>query len=104
MSAIKKSKNPTTAAICDSLAPTQLRLPILKEEILKYSENTPYIKSAEMNGKRYTKNYISHFDIRNGGGIRFNMSDKPNQKRGVEPNDAPSSMTQIKNLKDSTID
>ena len=43
VSAIKKSKNPTTAAICDSLAPTQLRLSILKEEILKYSENTPYI-------------------------------------------------------------
>ncbi len=69
-------------------------------EAINNCENTPYIKSAEMNGKRYTKNYISHFDIRSGGGIRFNMSDKPNQKRGVEPSDAPSSMTQIKNLKD----
>lgn len=69
-------------------------------EAINNCENTPYIKSAEMNGKRYTKNYISHFDIKNGGGIRFNMSDKPNQKRGVEPKDAPSSMTQIKNLKD----
>ena len=69
-------------------------------EAINNSANTPYIKSAEMNGKRYTKNYISHFDIREGGGIRFNMSDKPNQKRGVDPNDAPSSMTQIKNLKD----
>lgn len=69
-------------------------------EAFNNSENTPYIKSAEMNGKRYTKNYISHFDIRNGGDIRFIMSDKPNQKRGVEPSDAPSSMTQIKNLKD----
>jgi predicted alpha-1,2-mannosidase len=69
-------------------------------EAFNNSENTPYIKSAEMNGKRYTKNYISHFDIRNGGDIRFIMSDKPNQKRGVDPSDAPSSMTQIKNLKD----
>ena len=69
-------------------------------EAINNSANTPYIKSAEMNGKRYTKNYISHFDIRDGGSIRFNMSDKPNQKRGVDPNDAPSSMTQIKNLKD----
>ena len=72
-------------------------------EAINNSANTPYIKSAEMNGKRYTKNYISHFDIRDGGGIRFNMSDKPNQKRGVDPNDAPSSMTQIKNLKDYQI-
>ena len=76
-----------------------LNLPMGKTFVIEALNNNPancYIKSASLNGKRYTKNYISHFDITAGGEIQFNMADKPNIKRGVETGDAPSSMTQIK--------
>ena len=33
--------------------------------------------------------------IVNGGEIKFEMSNKPNLKRGVEVTDAPSSMTKV---------
>ena len=54
-----------------------------------------YINSAKLNQKRYTKNYILHSDIVNGGELKFDMSNKPNLKRGVEVTDAPSSMTKV---------
>lgn len=77
-----------------------LNLPENKSFIIESANNgsvNPYIKSAELNGKRYTKNYISHFDIINGGTLRFNMSDKPNIKRGINAEDAPASLTKIEN-------
>ena len=55
-----------------------------------------YINSAKLNGKKYTKNYINHFDLTSGGELKFEMTDKPNLKRGVEIEDAPKSMTEIK--------
>ncbi len=76
-----------------------LNLPMEKTFVIEATDNASancYIKSASLNGKRYSKNYISHFDITAGGELKFNMADKPNLKRGVETGDAPSSMTQIK--------
>lgn len=76
-----------------------LNLPMGKTFVIEATDNASancYIKSASLNGKRYSKNYISHFDITAGGELKFNMADKPNVKRGVETGDAPSSMTQIK--------
>jgi alpha-1,2-mannosidase, putative len=53
----------------------------------------PYIQSATVNGKVYTKNWISYSDLMNGAVIRYEMSDKPNYKRGVAPQDRPFSVS-----------
>src|SRR5690606_17153368 len=42
-----------------------------------------YISDASLNGARYDKNWISHADIMKGGKLSFQMSAKPNPKRGV---------------------
>jgi predicted alpha-1,2-mannosidase len=57
------------------------------------SENV-YIKSATLNGKEYTKNYFDHDVLMKGGEIVYEMSSKPNQTRGVTPEDFPYSMTE----------
>lgn len=38
-----------------------------------------YIQSATLNGKPYTKNYITHSDIVAGGTLRFKMGSKPSK-------------------------
>lgn len=50
--------------------------------------NTPFIKSATLNGKPYGKTFISYSDIVNGGNIVFEMSDK-SQTWGTAAADAP---------------
>lgn len=45
------------------------------------SENI-YIRSVKLNGKAYTKNYLSHDDILKGGKIEFIMGPTPNMKWG----------------------
>lgn len=52
-----------------------------------------YIQSAELNGKIYTKNYISYEDIANGGTLTMKMDDQPNKKRGITPEDLPYSVS-----------
>ena len=39
--------------------------------------NEIYIRSIKLNGKKYTKNYITHQDILNGGTLEFVMSATP---------------------------
>jgi len=50
------------------------------------AENLPgknfYITSAVLNGKEYSKSFISHNDIMNGGVLSFTMSGKPDHKWG----------------------
>jgi predicted alpha-1,2-mannosidase len=52
-----------------------------------------YIQSAELNGKIYTKNYISYEDIANGGTLTMKMDDQPNKKRGITLEDLPYSVS-----------
>ncbi|MDP4174665.1 MAG: GH92 family glycosyl hydrolase [Bacteroidota bacterium] len=47
------------------------------------SKDNIYIASAYLNGKNYTKNFISHEDIMKGGILDFQMSTDPNLKRGI---------------------
>ncbi len=57
-----------------------------------------YIKEAELNGGEYTKTYITHKDIMNGGELEFEMSPEPNTKRGVNKKDQPYSYSnELKN-------
>ncbi|ETZ23831.1 GH92 family glycosyl hydrolase [Pedobacter sp. V48] len=52
-----------------------------------------YISAATLNGKTYTKNYITHSDITNGGILKFEMSNKPNLQRGLSGDDKPFSLS-----------
>lgn len=52
-----------------------------------------YIRSASLNGKEYTKNYITYSDIANGGRLSFEMSDQPNKQRGINEDDKPFSLS-----------
>ncbi|MDV6169776.1 GH92 family glycosyl hydrolase [Flavobacterium sp. DG1-102-2] len=76
--------------------------PALKEAVIKLENNKTftvtaknasaeniYIQSARLNGKAYTKTYITHNDITAGGKLDFVMSNKPNKKWGTGKNDKP---------------
>ena len=57
------------------------------------SDSTPYIRSMKLNGKSYTRNYLTHEMLTQGGRIQFVMDSKPNRKRGIEPADVPYSFS-----------
>jgi predicted alpha-1,2-mannosidase len=52
-----------------------------------------YIRTATLNGKIYTHNWISHSAIADGGVLHFEMSDKPAYDRGILDPDKPFSLT-----------
>ncbi len=54
------------------------------------SNDNPYIQSAKLNGKPYTKTYITQNDIVSGGVLEFVMGKLPNKKWGVKAEDVPS--------------
>ncbi|MBP3601513.1 MAG: GH92 family glycosyl hydrolase [Alistipes sp.] len=57
------------------------------------SDKNRYVKAVFLNGKPYTKTYITHEDIVGGGTLEFVMSAKPNKKRGLSSSDKPYSLT-----------
>lgn len=56
-------------------------------------EDNPYINRMKFNGKDYSKNYLCHSDLTDGGRIDFSMSDTPNLNRGIAADDAPYSFS-----------
>ncbi len=52
-----------------------------------------YIQSVKLNNKPYTKTYIDHATLLQGGVLEFVMGDKPNKKWGANPKDWPSSVS-----------
>ena len=73
-----------------------LKLENGKEVSINAPENSKenrYIQSMEVNGKDYTKNWISHKALMNGMTIDIKMSDKPNKKRGTKKADFPYSLS-----------
>ncbi|MBQ6651847.1 MAG: GH92 family glycosyl hydrolase [Prevotella sp.] len=64
----------------------------------KVSDKNRYVQSVRLNGKLYTKLYITHADLVNGCTLEFQMGSKPNTHRGLEANDKPYSMSsEVKN-------
>jgi len=57
------------------------------------SQVNKYIQSATLNGKSFTKTWITHNEITRGGILTFEMGPEPNKKWGSKPEDAPPSMT-----------
>lgn len=65
-----------------------------KEFIIEAKDLSPqnyYIQSVSLNGKLYSKSYIKHSDIINGGSLVFEMGDKPNKKWGKSKENRPPS-------------
>lgn len=58
-------------------------------------EGRPYIQSARLNGKNFSRNYLEHSEITSGGELKLKMSDKPNTVRGTDPSAFPASMTPV---------
>lgn len=67
--------------------------PMLEEAVIQLSggkqfivkaprkkESDIYIRSMKLNGKKYTKTFITHQDLINGGTLEFVMSAKPNRQ------------------------
>ncbi|HJU26377.1 MAG TPA: glycoside hydrolase domain-containing protein, partial [Rhodanobacteraceae bacterium] len=51
----------------------------------------PYIQSVAWNGKPWTKSWIAHADLADGGTLTFVMGDKPNERFGASRSDRPPS-------------
>lgn len=67
-----------------------------KQLVIKANGNSGsnvYIQQAALNGVPYSKNYITHNDIVNGGLLEFTMSGSPNTTRGTGATDKPFSLT-----------
>ncbi|WP_353197650.1 GH92 family glycosyl hydrolase, partial [Parapedobacter defluvii] len=55
-----------------------------------------YLRNATVNGKAYTKNWLGHQELMQGANIVFEMSDTPNEQRGVSEQDVPYSFSTSK--------
>jgi len=60
------------------------------------SDRNPYIQSATLNGKPWTKPWFSHSDIAEGATLVLTMGPAPSKTWGTDPNDAPPSMSAAK--------
>lgn len=60
------------------------------------SRTNMYIKDMKVNGAEYSKNYLTHSLLQNGGVVDCVMSDAPNTKRGIGMEDAPYSFSREK--------
>ena len=57
------------------------------------NEENIYIHSFKWNGELYTKNYLDHFKLLQGGLIDIDMHHQPNFKRGIQDTDFPYSFS-----------
>ena len=57
------------------------------------SKENVYIKSATLNGKAFTKTFLKHSEITNGGLLKLEMDSKPATNRGLSADDKPFSLT-----------
>jgi predicted alpha-1,2-mannosidase len=63
------------------------------------SNDNKYISAAAMNGKPFTKNWLSHLELTSGVTIDFTMTAQPNKQRGIGEEDFPYSLSQEKKSK-----
>lgn len=67
-----------------------------KEVIINAPENSDtnrYIDGLMVNGKSYSKNWLSHKELMKGAVLDFDMSDSPNKNRGTQKSDFPYSLS-----------
>ncbi|WP_029906454.1 GH92 family glycosyl hydrolase [Prevotella sp. 10(H)] len=59
----------------------------------KVSDKMRYVKSVKLNGKPYTKAYITYDDLKNGAELTFEMSATPYKKRTFTEDEKPYSLS-----------
>ena len=57
------------------------------------SDTNRYVDEMRVNGTVYTKNYLKHNELLQGGVIDFKMTDRPNMQRGTQESDLPYSFS-----------
>ncbi|SKC87694.1 GH92 family glycosyl hydrolase [Ohtaekwangia koreensis] len=63
------------------------------------SNDNKYISAAAMNGKPFTKNWVSHLELTSGVTIDFTMTAQPDKQRGIGEEDFPYSLSREKKSK-----
>ncbi len=58
------------------------------------SDRNRYVQNLKVNGKPYSKLYLTHKQLTDGCTLEFVMGPKPNKRRGLSPSDKPYSMTE----------
>ena len=69
-----------------------LHLPEGKNFVVSAADNAadrPYIRKALLNGQEFTRNYLKHDELKQGGELNLSMDSVPNQQRGTQPADFP---------------
>jgi predicted alpha-1,2-mannosidase len=67
-----------------------------KQVIINANNNSPknrYVQNLTINGKAYTKNFITHSGLQNGAVFNFIMADTPQKNRGTGKADLPYSFS-----------
>lgn len=59
------------------------------------SDKNYYITSSKLNGKTFTKNYLTYAELTNGSELVYQMSKNPNKNRGANKADRPFSVTSL---------
>jgi len=54
------------------------------------------VEGLKINGKNYTRNFVTHEMLMKGGTLRYQMSAEPNIQRGIKEDDAPYSFSKEK--------
>ena len=70
-----------------------------KEIVIKAENNSKenrYVTDMTLNGKKYTKNYLTHDDLMKGAKINFKMGAAPEKTRGTNKTDFPYSFSNEK--------
>lgn len=60
------------------------------------AEQNRFVEELKLNGKTYTKNWLSHAELMKGAVLNFSMSTKPNMKRGTTADAYPYSFSNEK--------
>ncbi|GAB3645764.1 GH92 family glycosyl hydrolase [Echinicola sediminis] len=73
-----------------------LKLQNGKEVVITAPDNSNenrYVKRLKINGKDYTKNWLSHKELMKGAKLDFEMSSSPNKNKGTKKSDFPFSLS-----------
>ncbi|MES2162406.1 MAG: GH92 family glycosyl hydrolase [Pseudomonadota bacterium] len=57
------------------------------------SDSKRYVNALKVDGKPYSKNWLSHAGLMQGAVLDFDMADQPNKQRATAPADAPYSLS-----------
>ncbi|WP_289053588.1 GH92 family glycosyl hydrolase [Carboxylicivirga marina] len=66
---------------------------VLTIEAKGNSKENVFVSKLKFNKKVWDANYVTHDDLLKGGVLEFEMSSKPNFKRGISPKSSPYSMS-----------